>query len=65
MDSKYRIYSQRIRPTAKLFHYTPAEERAMARAVQKSIIFMENYGKGCEPYMVDLRYYESAAKHKK
>lgn len=47
------------RQSARLFPFTEAEERAMKRAIKRSVKFMATFGKGRDPYMVDLRYYNN------
>lgn len=44
----------------RLFRFTAAEERAMARAILRSIAFMESYGKGRQPYTIDYSHYENS-----
>ncbi len=37
--------------------FTVAEERAMRRAIRSANRFMENYGKGDKPRMIDYSHY--------
>lgn len=37
--------------------FTVAEERAMRRAIRSANRFMENYGKGDKPRMIDYNHY--------
>lgn len=39
--------------------FNSTEEKSMKRAIGKSKQFMQSYGMGCSPGMVDLRYYEN------
>ena len=41
----------------RLFHFTDREELMMARAIWLSKKFMETYGRGYKPHMVDIRHY--------
>lgn len=41
----------------RLFHFTDREELMMARAIWLSKKFMETYGRGYKPRMVDIRHY--------
>lgn len=41
------------------FHFTEMEEFFIKVAGYEAAHFMENYGKGAKPYMVDLSHYET------
>lgn len=49
------------KPQTHIIHFTAAEERAIAQAADEARLFMESYGKGRSPYLIDLRYYEPGA----
>lgn len=51
--------SRKKKPITRLFHFNEREERMMKRAVLLSKRFMESYGKGRDPYMVDILHYEN------
>lgn len=54
------VYSKKRRAKpAKLFHFTQEEEEMIAKAIQLSITFMESFGQGRNPYMIDLRHYRN------
>lgn len=59
MRQKY--YSKKSRPYRLGFKFLPSEEARMLNAMEDAIRFMKNYGKGREPYMVDVSHY---ANHK-
>lgn len=44
-------------PRTRLFHFTDREKLMMARAIWLSKKFMETYGRGYKPRMVDIRHY--------
>lgn len=48
---------RRPAPRTHLFHFTDREELMMARAIWLSKKFMETYGRGYKPRMVDIRHY--------
>lgn len=61
MSRKHRIPEQpgpagRVR--THLFHFTDREEIAIARAIEKAKRFMEKYGCGRKPRMIDRSKYE-------
>lgn len=39
--------------------FTEAEDRAIEKAIEKSKKYMEGYGKGRKPMMIDKRHYEN------
>lgn len=41
------------------WYFTEAEEAAIKRAISNSVKFMQNYGKGREPMLIDLSHYEN------
>lgn len=43
----------------RLFPFTEREEMLMERAKILSVKFMKSYGKGREPYEIDLSHYEN------
>lgn len=55
--------SQRKTPKPKRgplgWTFTPEEEARARRAIRAANKFMQSYGKGREPYMVDIRHYEN------
>lgn len=61
-DIKSVAASLRNRADEKLFHFTPDDEYKMQRAIRDAVKFMQNYGKGSAPYMVDLSHYENSKK---
>ena len=46
----------------RLFHFTEYEEWMMRRAMKQAAIFMRDYGKGREPYMINLKNYIQGCK---
>lgn len=38
--------------------FTPEDELQMQTAIERSIEFMKNYGKGRKPYMIDRKAYD-------
>lgn len=51
--------SRKKKPITRLFHFTEREERMMKRAMTLSLLRMQSYGKGREPYEIDLSHYEN------
>lgn len=47
-------------PSRRLFPFTPAEDAAIKRAMISAARFMENYGKGREPYTIDVSHYANS-----
>lgn len=55
---KLKIHSsQNKKSSTCLFHFTEKEELRMKRAIKESKLFMQTYGKGREPYLIDKTYY--------
>lgn len=44
----------------RLFHFTNDEESSMELAKKSSLKYMENFGRGREPYEIDLSHYENS-----
>ena len=51
--------SRKKKLRTKLFPFTECEERMMARAIILSKVFMASYGKGRQPYDIDLSHYDN------
>lgn len=51
--------SRKKKPITRLFPFTEREELLMERAKILSVKFMKSYGKGREPYEIDLSHYEN------
>lgn len=49
--------SRKKKPITRLFHFTEREEQMMKRAVLLSNKFMQSYGKGREPIMINRENY--------
>lgn len=49
--------SQTNKTRTRLFHFTDIEEKRMQRAIEQSKRFMESYGQGRKPYMINLKNY--------
>lgn len=49
--------SQTNKTRTRLFHFTDIEEKRIQRAIEQSKRFMESYGQGRKPYMINLKNY--------
>lgn len=59
-DSVKRTKRKTPRP-GKLFPFTRRDEARMKEAMEEARKFMEGYGKGVRPHMIDLSHYENSA----
>lgn len=57
-------YSRKPRRDRLGFKFLLSEEERMLQAMAESIRFMKNYGKGREPYMVDMSHYANYKQQK-
>ena len=46
-------------PQTRLFPFTKQEERAIRRAMADAAAYMESFGKGHRPDMIDISHYEN------